>query len=324
MKHRWPRSIHCQIEAVFHCVRAFGQGKAENPQGIRSIGSWELYRKESHDFADFILKLGLTESILNTSTVAAAMYQYLEEKLFYYIEKRRSRHSYQTMLAALGKLEYAINSYIELHNLDVVPLNEKELRQEFYDLSKEFLRRMSRDYDSRAYPNPMILLEKISNGTFKLQAVLQYEGGFRCEGVGAPRSKNLRNPLIAQALRGIGPDPVSGLPVGHVASVEKGGKETVHYISVETYRLLDGYIHKYGKLESDYFRYLEAINQAARETGQYAPGRGTHGFKHNFAIERYMECAHHGLSHEEAMQQTSLELGHFRLNETLTYTRGHK
>ena len=67
---------------------------------------------------------------------------------------------------------------------------------------------------------------------------------------------------------------------------------------------------------------MEAINRAARETGQYAPGRGSHGLKHNFAQERYLECISHGLTHEQALQQTSLETSHFRLRETLTYTRG--
>jgi hypothetical protein len=104
--------------------------------------------------------------------------------------------------------------------------------------------------------------------------------------------------------------------------VEKGGKKTEHYVSVETYRRLEEYLKMHGKLESNYFSYVEAINRAARVTGQYAPGRGSHGLKHNFAQERYLECINHGLTHEEALQQTSLETSHFRLRETLTYTRG--
>jgi hypothetical protein len=81
-------------------------------------------------------------------------------------------------------------------------------------------------------------------------------------------------------------------------------------------------VEVHGRLESDYFAYLEALNSAARKTGQYAAGRGSHGLKHNFAQERYLECVAHGLTHEQALQQTSLETAHFRLRETLTYTRG--
>ncbi len=123
-------------------------------------------------------------------------------------------------------------------------------------------------------------------------------------------------------MHGICTDPVTGSTVGLVASVEKGGKETEHYVSVATYRRLEEYIRAHGRLESDYFAYVEAIILAARETGQYAQGRGSHGLKHNFAQERYLECIAQGLTHEQALQQTSLETSHFRLRETLTYTKG--
>jgi len=177
-------------------------------------------------------------------------------------------------------------------------------------------------FDNRAYPDPVRLIEKIHDGTYQLQASLQYEGGLRAEGVGAPSNRRVKNPLTAKGLRGMGTDPVTGGAVGIVASKEKGGKETEHNVSVETYRRLEAYIRLHGKLESDYSGYTEAINLAARETGQYASGRGSHGLKHNFAQERYLECIHHGLTHEQALQQTSLETSHFRLRETLTYTRG--
>jgi len=110
--------------------------------------------------------------------------------------------------------------------------------------------------------------------------------------------------------------------IGIVATVEKGGKETEHYVSLRTYRRLEQYLKEFGKLESDYSEYVAAITRAARVTGQYSPGRGSHGLKHNFAQERYLECIDHGLTHEQALQQTSLETSHFRLRETLTYTRG--
>jgi integrase len=148
-----------------------------------------------------------------------------------------------------------------------------------------------------------------------------YEGGLRTEGTGAP-SNSLLNPLGKDGLRGIGKDSVTGLPVGIVVSKEKGGKVTEHYISIETYQRLVEHISVHGQLESDYKDYLSAINQAAKATGQHASGRGTHGLKHNFAQERYQQCIDYGLSHEKALQQTSLELSHFRLKEALSYTKG--
>ena len=155
-----------------------------------------------------------------------------------------------------------------------------------------------------------------------MQALLQYESGMRAEGVGAPSNGHLKNPMTNDSLRGIVSDPVTKVPVGMVMSIEKGGKESAHYISVETYDLLNKYIQEHGKVESDYRAYVEAINNAAKKTGQFSSGRASHGLKYNFSMERYLECVEHGLTHEQALQQVSLETGHFRFRETLTYTKG--
>lgn len=321
MLHRWPTSLHSQTEAVFHAVRSMRETKADSTQGIRSFGSWKVYKYEAHRFSAIMIGKGLT-SILDSVSFHDTMAAYLEERLAHYVEKKRSRQTMETILSALGKFEYAINHYIEIHALEIPRMNTEPLRIEFYAKSRKLLRKSSKLFDNRAYPDPLRLIAAISDRTFQLQASLQYEGGLRTEGVGAPSNRRLKNPLISDGLHGITADPITGLPAGIVASVEKGGKETEHYVSVQTYRRLEEHISRYGKLESDYFAYVESINAAAHKTGQYAPGRGSHGLKHNFAQERYLECIKHGMSHEQALQQTSLETSHFRLRETLTYTRG--
>lgn len=306
---------------MFHSIRSFREAKTDNAFGLRSFGSWKAYKYEAHRFVAFLLVMGIT-TLLDTLSVRNVMAEYLQERLAYYVERRRSRQTMETLLAALGKFEYAVNHYIELHGIEVPPLETEALRLEFYARSRKLLRKSSRVFDNRAYPDPVRLIESIHNGAYQLQASLQYEGGLRSEGVGAPSNRRVKNPLTVKGLHGIGSDPVTGAPVGIVASVEKGGKETEHYVSVETYRRLERYMQNNGKLESDYAEYVAAINRAARETGQHAPGRGSHGLKHNFAQERYLECISYGLTHEQALQQTSLETSHFRLRETLTYTRG--
>ena len=321
MKHRWPTSLHSQTEAVIHSVRSIGKSKNDTVHGIRSFGSWDRYKGLSHNFVT-ILQLNGRTSILDAASVHDDMAVYLKERLAHYVEKKRSRQTMETILSALGKFEYAINHYIEIHALEIPRLNTEQLRMEFYARSRKLLRKSSKIFDNRAYPDPVRLIAAIGDGTFQLQASLQYEGGLRTEGVGAPSNRRLKNPLYMNGLRGITVDPVTGSEVGIVASVEKGGKETEHFVSVPTFRRLEEYISCHGKLESDYFAYVEAINTAAKTTGQYAPGRGSHGLKHNFAQERYLECIDHGLTHEQALQQTSLETSHFRLRETLTYTRG--
>jgi hypothetical protein len=313
--------MHSQTEAVFHSARSIGKSKADTVQGIRSFGSWEVYKGEAHRLAEFMHLKGRT-SILDTLSLRDDMAKYLEERLAYYVEKKRSRQTMETILSAMGKLEYAINHYIEMHVPGNPRLNTEQLRMGFYAKSRKLLRKSSKLFGNRAYPDPIRLITAIADGTFQLQASLQYEGGLRAEGVGAPSNRRMKNPLTSYGLRGIGTDPVTCLPVGIVASVEKGGKESEHYVSAATYRRLEEHIGRHSKLESDYFAYVEAIKQAAHVTGQYAPGRGSHGLKHNFAQERYLECIKYGMTHEQALQQTSLETSHFRLRETLTYTRG--
>jgi len=322
IKNRWPKSIHSQIEAVFHSIFAFHKSKIESPDGLRSSRTWNLYRYECHRFADFLLQHGI-QNLLDSEKIRDGMSEFLQNKLDHCVRLRQSRQTFETILSALGKLQHAINTYIDRHSIEVDPLDVEDLRMDFYSKGKTCLGKMSRKYDNRAYPDPQLLIETIDRRTLQLQAALQYEGGLRAEGVGAPANRRFKsNPLTEKSLRGIGIDPVTGLPIGQIASIEKGGKETVHFISVETYRHLERHIQIYGKLESGYSEFVNAINKAAKETGQYVAGRGSHGLKHNFAQRRYMECVDHGMSHEQAMQQTSLETSHFRMRETLSYTRG--
>lgn len=321
MRNRWPASVHSQIEAVFHNIRSIRSPKERCKEGIRSFGSWKVYRSEAHRFADFLLLNGCN-SILDTAIVCKLLVHYLQEKLVYYVDKRRSLQTWETMLAALSKLEYALNQYISTYNIPSPFLETQHLRQSISREAKKLLRKSSKIFSNRAYPDPFGLLAAIEDGTYQLQAALQLEGGLRSEGVGSPSNTRLNNPLTADGLIGIGIDPVTNSSVGIVSVREKGGKTTEHYISVATYRKLEDYIFKHGKLESDYRDYLAAINQAARKTGQFATGRGTHGMKHNFSQERYFQCIEFGMKHEQALQQVSLETAHFRLQETLTYTRG--
>ena len=321
-RNRWPTSPHSQCEAVFHAIRAIGQKKIDNPVGIRSFGAWRVYLYEAHRFVEFMRLKGRV-SILNIQEVQADMADYLTKQLYEYSKKKRSRQTMETTLSALAKFQHAINHYIGMYlPPDHPKLDTERVRMDFYSRSKKLLRKKSRKFQNRDYSDPIGLIEAISGGRYQLQAALQYEGGLRAEGAGAPSNLRLKNPLTSNSLRGIVNDPVTNLPVGIVSSVEKGGKLTEHLVSVETYRRVEEYIARYGKLESDYFKYNEAINQAARETNQYAPSRGTHGLKHNFARERYFQCISTGMTHEQALQRTSLETSHFRMSETLGYTRG--
>jgi len=145
------------------------------------------------------------------------------------------------------------------------------------------------------------------------------ETGCRTEGVGAPARGS--NPLTAANLLGMGADPVSGDAVGRIVVTEKGGKRTEHFVNPATYREIEEHIQSHGQLASPYRTFLRAVEAAARATGQYAPGRGTHGLKHSFAQARMHEAIEEGLSHEEAKQAVANEIAHNRIDSVDVYLR---
>jgi hypothetical protein len=319
---RKPKSLHSQVECVFHGIEAFGESKKENPDGIRSFGTWKTYRYEAHRFAKYLFQHGV-EDIFDTGLFALWLYYYLLESLDYFLTNKLSLQTFETRLAALAKLEHAINTFIDEHDLPYENISTNDLRKEVSRLARQKgtgLDKSSRQFSNRAYSDPIILIRMIENPTHCLQASLQYEGGLRTEGAGAA-SNGLSNPLTSSNLGGLIPDPVTGEQVGLICNVrEKGGKLTDHMITPETYQFLVEHIRSKRVLESPYEEYLASVNEAAKLTSQFLPGRGTHALKHNFAQRRYLECVNHGMTHEQALQQTSLELSHFRYYETYAYT----
>jgi hypothetical protein len=320
-KLRWPKSIHSQIESIFSAIKAIGVSKAQCPAGhIRSIGTMNAYLREAHSFAKFIKSNGV-HNLRDTANVQKAAGQYLAWRLEAARAFSQSLQTQETRSAALSGLERAFNAFFAQRGLSE-RLNLAVERREYLALSRAYLGR-GREYEAgtRAYSAPERLVAAIDNETYRLQASLQYQGGLRAEGVGAPSGK-LGNPLTWDNMKGLTNDPVTGMRVGHIEVREKGGKWTSHYIPRETYASLVHYLEKYGSLQSRYNEYRNSVATAAKLSGQYAPGRGTHGLKTVFAQQRYMECVQHGFSHERAMQQVALELAHNRADVTLIYTKG--
>ena len=323
MKHfRKPKSIHCQVECVLKRILAYGQSKMNSPDAIRSYGTRRTYGYEIHRFVEYLIQHGARD-IFDAQLFSFWTEAYLRESLDYFRNNNHSLQTFETRLAALAKLEHAINTFIEKNDLPYPMITTGDIRREASRCARNKdtgLNRSSKKFSNRAYPDPVMLIKTIDDPTHCLQASLQYEGGLRTEGVGAA-SNGMSNPLTKSHLGGIIPDPVTGKEVGLIRNVrEKGGKLTDHMITPDTYGFLVEYIRRIGALESPYDEYLSSVKEAAKLTGQYSPRRGTHAFKHNFAQRRYYECVSHGMTHEQALQQTSLELSHFRYYETYAYT----
>ena len=317
---RWSKSLHAQIESVFAAIKGFGEKKAMNTGSIRSLGTWRSYKGEAHRFANYLHSKGVTD-LRETGAVEQAAKTYMAERLAVARQKGHSHQTQQTRASALAALEKGFNRFFSQRGLPLC-MDFAQSRKDYLELSRAYLARRQEYADgTRAYPNPERLISAIPGEAYALQATLQMQGGMRSEGVGAPAGK-MSNPMTVENLRGYVKDPVTGQQVGVVATKEKGGKWTSHFVPGETYARLEAYLAKHGSLESRYQDYRNAIIIAAKMTGQYASGRGTHGLKTSFAKNRYAQCVKNGLTHEQAMQQTARELSHNRWDITLIYTRG--
>ena len=229
--------------------------------------------------------------------------------------------SFQTLereISALTKFSHALDVYAERHGGESAADIRTVLTEEKASWREELAPR-SGGYTSRAYPDPDGLYAAISDPALRLQARLMGETGCRAEGVGAPARGS--NPLMVANLLGMGIDPVSGDSVGCILVIEKGGKQTEHYVGAATYQALADHIQEHGQLASGYRSFLRAVETAARLTGQYAPGRGTHGLKHSFAQTRMREATQAGLSYEAAKQAVANEIAHNRMDSVDVYLR---
>jgi len=315
---RWPKSLHGQAEALLGGIRAIGRKKGTvDRRFIRGVGTWDIYRRDIHRFIEFLQRAGLRDLRLarSISGLARAYISSRGQAL------RGTGGSFQTIereISALTKLSHALDVYAERHGGEPAADIRTIMVEEKARWRTELAAR-SGGYTSRAYPDPEGLYAAISDSALRLQAKLMGETGCRTEGVGAPARGS--NPLTPANLLGLGTDPVSGASVGRITVTEKGGKHTEHFVQPSTYRELEGHIVEHGQLASPYRTFLRAVEAAARATGQYAPGRSTHGLKHSFAQERMHEAVEAGMSHEEAKQSVANEIAHNRMDSVDTYLR---
>lgn len=315
---RCPKSLHGQAEALLGGIRAIGRKKdSVDRRFIRGIGTWTVYRKDIHRFIEFLQRAGLRD-LRQAQRVSGFVRTYIAGRGQ---ALRKSDGSFQTLereISALTKLSHALDVYSERHGGESAADIRTVLSEEKAQWRTELAAR-SGGYTTRAYPDPEGLYAAIPDQGPRLQAKLMGETGCRAEGVGAPARGS--NPLTVANLLGFGTDPVSGDAAGRIVVTEKGCKRTEHFVDPSTYRELEEHIQAHGQLASPYRTFLRAVEAAARATGQYAPGRGTHGLKHSFAQARMHEAVDAGLSHEEAKQAVANEIAHNRLDSVDVYLR---
>ncbi|MBI5519141.1 MAG: hypothetical protein HY916_03665 [Desulfovibrio sp.] len=315
---RWPKQLHSQAEALLGGIRAIGRKKgAVDQRFIRGLGTWNVYRRDIHRFVEFLERAGIRD-VRQAQRLSDLVRTYIADRGQALRDAGGSFQTIEREISALTKLSHALDVYAERHGGESAADIRVVLAEEKAHWRTELAAR-SGGYTTRSYPDPVGLYAAISDAGLRLQAKLMGETGCRAEGVGAPARGS--NPLTSENLLGMCTEPISGTAAGRIVVTEKGGKQTEHFVRPETYRELEEHIAEHGQLASPYRTFLRAVEVAARETGQYAPGRGTHGLKHSFAQARMHEAIEAGLSYEQAKQAVANEIAHNRLDSVDIYIR---
>jgi integrase len=227
---------------------------------------------------------------------------YMDYKIEYY----PSKQYLEKISAAIGKLEIALIMFaINVHSEDRD--YNFTIRQTILDEARD-LKLVASNYHNRAYHNPELLIQNLSNPIHQLIAKVQYEGGARIEGVAL---------IKKEQLRGIKFDKITSTDKGILFTKEKGGKEGDVLISLDTYQEFTSYFEKKKILKISRQQYYNDIKQAAEKANE--PKEASHGLRWNFAKRRMFEYAQVGYGYEESLQQVSYEMKHNRASITTHY-----
>jgi len=306
-----------QVQQIYGAIKGIGESrhdaKAEARSGgakttaevskltkIHSYATADAYRSVWRSIGEFAkTEFGMKNmEKLEGRHVAA----FLESK----IHDGVSRATFDQYGAATAKLEAALNRYATQNDTGgkykfdlktVRALGVKELG--------------ARNHEPRAYSDPMKILSRL-DGEHQLAARLQIESGGRVKEVSQIRETQLR---------GLQTERTTGELKGLVHVDGKGGKERELQISPATYAELKSAIAAGDGVfrMDDYKEYLQALQNAADETGQSY--NGSHGLRWGFAQERMGELQKNGLTFEGALLQVSEEMGHARSDITEHYLK---
>lgn len=315
--------LHSQTEALYHCAsKAIGISRHElKIKGKKSrqvhsdnsrysyLGVWHMLAIYCHE------RFGIKNMYDLDSGMIASW-------LTFKVGKNISPATLSLYIAALGKLESALEDFCRSNGFD--RLFDFSIRLEFSVYTRDRIDG-NRPWQGRgrAYPRPEELINAIPSLMFRLCARLQHEGALRAEGVGCARDRRSRISFSLDNLKGKMRDPFfKDRIVGVLEQREKGGRVTWHYISVSLYEDLEEYLLQNGSIRADYREYLKTIAAAAKSSGQFIPGRGSHGLKHCSVVRFVEDGIRAGKSPERIYAEASKRSSHNRMDVVTKFYMG--
>ena len=230
---------------------------------------------------------------------------YMDYKIEYYPSKKYLAK----ISAAIGKLELALTKFAKnIHNKNTT--YDFSIRQTILKEARD-LNFVADNYHNRAYNNPQQLISTLKEPIHKLSASIQYEGGARIEGIALIKEEQLRGIIF---------DKITNTNKGSIWTKEKGGKEGLVLMNIDTYKQLELYIQNHGKFRIDKQKYWSDLKQAAIDCKEIP--EASHGLRWNFAKRRMFEYAKNSYSYDDCLQHASWEMKHNRPNITKHYLGG--
>lgn len=306
---RIGQSKHAAKETVRQSMKTTGQNpswhKLGKEMGIHSTGTRDTYEATWRHVLDHAkTRFGIRDI---EKLTGQHIQFYLESK----ISESENRISNQTFLnysAACEKLETALNLYAER-----MATGRYYLFTPNIELVRETAResKLERFLGNRAYESPRLLIDNLRHEAHQLAARIQYEGGARISEA---------NRIRQDQLKGVYKDPCSGRPKGHFEVQGKGGKIREIRISLQTYKELKETIEQKGSFTFNERTYRDDLEKSAKAIGQDHENKGSHGFRWNFAQERFSEVQGTARVNEiRALSIVSDEMGHVRASITEHY-----
>lgn len=160
---------------------------------------------------------------------------------------------------------------------------------------------------NRAFENPAQLAQNLRVTVHSIGADLMYQGGARISEVSELRAD--RNML--------GIDPATGK--GRIKLTNtKNGKIREILVPADLYRAVEREIAEKGVFRFDKDAFRADLRETCYKTGENADN-GPHGFRYNYAQNRYQELIRQGYTAQHAKYIVSRELGHGRASITDRY-----
>lgn len=295
-------SRHDEKQSIKSELKAAGQSASSQNVASRSlIHSYETardYKDTWHKFGHYCKEAhGLKDM---TKVDSKHVQSYLEKRITDLIEQR----TWNKEAAHLNKYSQA------LERLDGNPRNFNKVVDNLRTLAKDHLDTSSKNHGGFRNPGHVMSRLDSKNSNHGLAARVQLESGARL------REASL---IRKDQLQGIEKDRFSGRDVGKIRLEDtKGGKPRDVYVSRETYTKLEQ-ATKNQAFQVNRNTYRNNVREAARVVGEKLTG--THNLRYCYAQERFNQIVESGHSTEQALQQTSWEMGHERADITNLYLR---